>query len=162
MTRANPQTPFVLKGWHVLAGLVAFFGADIAVNTVFMMDAYGSFPGETSVSPYEDGLAYDGALAQLRAQKAMGWRIAAGPDRAGGLQVQVVDRQGAPLSGLRISGQLERPATEIGQKTVTFRATAPGVYAASAGPLSGAWDLTLTVLDAQGHKALADRRLLLP
>jgi nitrogen fixation protein FixH len=162
MSLSDTRPAFVLKGWHVLAALLAFFGADIAVNTYFMVVAYKTFPGETSVTPYEDGLAYDSTLSQLHAQQAVGWRIAAGPAGAGQLTVQASDKAGAPLRGLRVAGELLRPATESGRRTVAFKETQPGVYAAAAGPLGGAWDLNLTLTDAQGHKALAQRRLVMP
>jgi nitrogen fixation protein FixH len=154
-------TGFTLKGWHVLVAILLFFGADIAVNAVFMITAYRTFPGETSVTPYEDGLAYNAAIKQMKDQQALGWRIAAGVNDAGHVQVQALDKAGAPLRGLKASGELLRPATETGRRSVTLRETAPGVYVASAGALTGAWDLDLTLVDAQGHKAVAERRLVL-
>jgi nitrogen fixation protein FixH len=160
MSASEIRPGFVLKGWHVLVMILAFFGADIAVNTVFIVDAYKTFPGETSVTPYEDGLAYDKTAAQVRAQEALGWRIAASAG-AGGLEVQALDRAGAPLRGLKVSGQLTRPATETGKTAVRFAETAPGVYSASAA-LTGAWDLTVTVSDSHGRSVVADRRLVLP
>ncbi len=162
MSLSQTHPPFVLKGWHVLAALLAFFGADIAVNAYFMITAYRTFPGETSVTPYEDGLAYDDTLNQLHAQEALGWRISAGAADPAHLRVQASDRAGAPLRGLGVSGELLRPATESGRKAMAFKETAPGIYAAAAGPLSGAWDLHLTLIDAHGRKALAERRLVLP
>lgn len=162
MRIADSRPGFVLKGWHVLVGFILFFGVDIAINTVFMVQAYATYPGEASETPYEDGVAYNGAIAQLRAQQAVGWRISADGSSSGALRTQVVDRQGAPLAGLAVSGVLQRPATEAGRKVVSFHATQPGVYSADAGRLDGAWDLELTVRDDKGRKALAERRLVLP
>ncbi len=48
-----------LNGWHVLAGFVVFFGVTIAVDTVMIVDAYRTYPGEAAASPYEEGLAFD-------------------------------------------------------------------------------------------------------
>jgi nitrogen fixation protein FixH len=160
LTASRPA--FTIKGWHVLVAFIAFFGLVIAVNTVFMVQAYRTFPGETSVTPYEDGLAYNTTLKQLQDQKALGWRITAGVSPAGRVQVQAFDRAGAPLHGLRMSGELLRPATETGRRMIAFQETAPGVYVAAEGVLSGAWDLSLTALDERGHKAVAERRLVLP
>ena len=164
MTDAHIQARpgFQIKGWHVLAAMLLFFGGDIVVNTLFMVDAYKTYPGESSLTPYEDGLAYNAALQQRQAQAALGWRISAGSVGDQGLQVQVVDKAGAPLRGLRVSGELQRPATEAGSRTVALQETAPGVYTAVAAGLHGAWDLNVTALDGQGRKALADRRLILP
>jgi len=164
----NPAAPvparpgFRLTGWHVLAALVLFFAADIAVNTVFIVRAYRTYPGEVSVTPYEDGLLYDAALRQKQAQAALGWRATAGFAGADGIAVTVADAAGAPVRGLTVSGLLQRPATETGKRQVAFRETAPGAYRASAGALDGAWDLDITAVDARGHKFIAERRLVRP
>ncbi|HEX7759297.1 MAG TPA: FixH family protein [Caulobacteraceae bacterium] len=161
-TVAGTRPHFVLKGWHVLIGFLLFFGVDIAVNTVFMVSAYRTFPGETSMTPYEDGVAYNKALQQRRDQEALGWGITADGSASGRLQVQASDRTGLPLRHLHISGLLRRPATENGAKVVTFDEASPGLYTASAGRLSGAWDLGLTIHDEHAHKAVAEHRLVLP
>jgi nitrogen fixation protein FixH len=153
---------FVLKGWHVLAAFILFFGVDIAVNTVFMMSAYKTFPGETSLTPYEDGVAYNATLRQRRAQATLGWKLAAGVQGAGLVRVDASDRSGAPIHGLAVSVRLERPATESGERDLQLRESAPGVYTAGANGLVGAWDLDVTARDAAGHVASADRRLTLP
>ena len=162
MTPAAPHPRFVIKGWHVLVAFLLFFGADIAVNTIFMVSAYRTFPGETSVTPYEDGLAYDSAIAQQRAQAALGWRMTAGFTDKGDVQVQVFDRSGAPVNGLIVVGRLQRPATETGSKTVTLKAVGPGLYVGSPAGIKGAWDLDVTAHDQQGHKMVAERRLMAP
>jgi nitrogen fixation protein FixH len=162
MSLSESRPSFVLKGWHVLVAILLFFAADIAVNAYFMVIAYKTFPGETSVTPYEDGIAYNSALKQMRDQKALGWRITAGAVEGGQLQVQAFDHAGAPLNGLRVSAELLRPATETGRRTIAMAESAPGVYTASTSALDGAWDMNVTLLDAQGHKAIADRRVVLP
>ena len=161
-TPTTGAPPFVLKGWHVLAMLVAFFGVDIAINTVFMVKAYGTFPGEISKTPYEDGIEYNATLAQKRAQAALGWRLAAGPDGPGRLRVDAADRTGAPVRGLKVSVHVERPATEDGQSDVALREFEPGVYRGETSMPRGAWDLTVTADDGRGHVAKADRRVLQP
>jgi nitrogen fixation protein FixH len=162
MNPAAPPPRFVIKGWHVLVGFVLFFGADIAVNAAFMVSAYRTFPGETSVTPYEDGVAYNATLAQQRAQAALGWRMTAGFGPGGDVRIQAFDRAGAPLSGLRMSGRLQRPATETGARALSFSAAEPGLYVASTAPLAGAWDLDVTARDGQGHTMVAERRLIRP
>jgi nitrogen fixation protein FixH len=161
MNPAAPPPAFVLTGWHVLAGFVLFFGADIAVNTVFMVSAYRTFPGETSVTPYEDGLAYNATLAQQKAQGALGWRMSVAVDGRR-LRLEAFDRAGAPLRGLHVVARLQRPATEAGAQVVTFEEAAPGAYVAAPGARAGAWDADFTVHDAAGHAFLAQRRVVLP
>ncbi len=162
MTGAVRSGGFRLRGWHVLVAFVLFFVIDIAINAVFMVQAYRTFPGETSVTPYEDGLIYNTTLSQRRAQAALGWRIAAGLEGQDGLRIEVVDRSGAPLSGLRVTAVLRRPATETGAHTARFHEAAPGVYLARDRRSSGAWDLEFTAQDAQGRQATGESRLVSP
>ena len=68
MTARAVKKPFRITGWHVLVSVVAFFGVVIAVDSLFLVLAYRSHPGQVSVTPYEDGLAYNRAVAQRRAE----------------------------------------------------------------------------------------------
>lgn len=130
-----------ITGWHVLFGLVLFFGIVIAVDAVFMVKAYRSFSGEVASNPYEAGLAFNKTLAQRRREAVLGW--SAGVETpAGGKSVVVVlkDRDGKHLDGLSVTGVLERPATETGRQTLNFKPLGQGRYEARA-RLDGAWDL---------------------
>jgi len=163
MTDTTASRPrFVLKGWHVLIAFVVFFGIDIAVNVNFMLSAYRTFPGETEATPYEDGINFNKALRIKREQTRLGWRFTAGADAADGVRVAAFDRSGSPLRGLRVTGRLRRPATEMGERDVALVESAPGIYLAKGVKLNGAWDLEVTARDAHGHLANADRRLFQP
>lgn len=159
--RSEPDavaTGFQVKGWHVAAGVTAFFAVVITVDVSFAVLAYRTHPGQVSVTPYEDGLLYDRHIAQLQAQARLGWRATAQP-RPGQLVLTYADASDRPIEGLTISARLERPATETGRITLKFRATAPGRYEASVGQLRGAWDLT-TEARTRGNVAfIAERRL---
>lgn len=161
MSDATQTAGFRLKGWHVLAALVAFFGVIIAVDVTFLMAAYRSFPGQVSVTPYEDGLAYNKHMAQQRAQAALGWRAAVAKT-SDGVMVQVLDRQDAPVAGLKITGLLSRPATEAGRLPLVFAETAPGRYVATVAPAAGGWDLSLTATSQGAERLEAERRLTWP
>lgn len=161
---ATPQTEtsgFRIKGWHVFAGVSAFFAVVIAVDATFTVIAFRTFPGQVSVTPYEDGLLYNQKLAQQRAQEALGWRAAAEAE-PGQVVVQFVDEEGLPLRGLRVQGQLKRPATETGRIALAFAEVAPGRYVAPTGRIDGAWDLTSEARDARGAVFAAERRLTWP
>jgi nitrogen fixation protein FixH len=161
MSQAHAPSGFRLTGWHVLAMIVGFFATVIAVDVTFTVLAVRTFPGEVSVTPYEDGLLYNRTLAQLAAQEKLGWRAAAAAE-AGQVIVELRDRGGAPLSGLTLSGKLERPATEAGRKQLAFREVRPGLYAAAPGGLAGTWDLTAVATDGRGRRFEAERRLTWP
>ena len=74
MTRSDG---FTLKGWHVLAGMIAFFAIVLAMDAATIVFAYRSFPGESTRNPYEAGLAYNATLARRSREAALGWRVEA-------------------------------------------------------------------------------------
>lgn len=152
---------FQVRGVHVLLGVIAFFGVVIAVDAAFTVMAVRTFPGQVSVTPYEDGLIYNRRLAQLKAQDQLGWRAAASA-AAGEVVLTYSDRNGGPVTGLTVTGKLERPATETGRIALKFAERSPGRYAAPAGALSGAWDLTAEARGAGGAAFTAERRLTWP
>lgn len=152
---------FRLNGWHFLAIIVGFFAIVVTVDVSFAVMAYKTFPGEVSVTPYEDGLLYNKKLAQIAAQEKLGWKAAAAAEPRAVVLI-VEDAAGQPVRGLRISGKLERPATETGRLNAAFRETAPGRYEADIGRETGAWDLTAEARDDAGHLFMAERRLTWP
>ncbi|MBL8555838.1 MAG: FixH family protein [Phenylobacterium sp.] len=161
MTATDNAPGFRLTGWHVLAGVVGFFAVIIAVDASFLVAAYRTHPGEVSVTPYEDGLAYNRRLEQLRAQERLGWRAsAAAAERA--VAIEVRDAAGRPIQGLALTAKLERPATEAGRLTPVFREVTPGRYVAREPRLSGAWDLTAEGRDGAGRRFQLERRLTWP
>ncbi len=166
-TLAGP--PFELRGWHVLLALVGFFAVVIAVDVGFAIQAYRTFPGEVSATPYEDGLRFNQILAERSAERALGWKagiqasaVSGGSSPTSGrirLVVTLKDAAGAPLKGLKLTGRLERPATEAGALSTRFTETRPGIYQAIAPETPGAWDLTLNAVDPAGRKFQAQSRL---
>ena len=155
------RRPFRITGWHVLASMIAFFAVVIAVDVAFTVMALRTFPGQVSVTPYEDGLLYNKKLDQMAAQERLGWRASAAQE-GGAVAIQMRDAQGAPLVGLTVRGRLERPATEAGKITLAFREIIPGRYVADARGLAGSWDLTLFAHDAHNNAFEAERRLTWP
>ena len=158
---AAPRTGFRLNGWHVLAMITGFFAVVITVDIGFVVMAVKTFPGEVSATPYEDGLAYDRSLEQLRAQERLDWRATAAAE-PGSVVLEMRDRAGKPLAGLAVTGALERPATEAGRVILVFHETRPGRYVAHPGDLVGAWDMTVHAADRAGARFIADRRVSWP
>ncbi|MGZ3378089.1 MAG: FixH family protein [Phenylobacterium sp.] len=155
---ASPRPEFRFTGWHFLAVIVTFFGIVIATDTYFTILAVKTFPGEVSSTPYEDGLAYDKAFAQLQAQNKLGWRATAAAEPEA-VAFEVRGKDGAPVSHLAVTGELERPATEAGKIALTFHETRPGRYVARTQALHGLWDFTAHATGAAGVRFNADRRL---
>ncbi|WP_300574599.1 FixH family protein [Phenylobacterium sp.] len=149
---------FRIRGWHVLAAMCAFFGVIIAVNAVFITAALRTYPGEVSITPYEDGLAFNRQLAQQARQAELGWRAAARAEAAS-VVVEIADAQGRPVEGLSVQGRLQRPATEAGALDLILTEAAPGRYQAPLDAILGAWDLTIQAKAPQGQDFRAERRL---
>lgn len=154
------KPPFTVKGWHVAAGVVAFFVLVISVDAGFLVMAYRTHPGQVAARPYETGLIYNAELERLRAQDALGWRVGA-EARPDGLNVLMQDREGRPLTGLKVSATLRRPATEQGRAEVALKEETPGRYGADRA-LSGVWDARIEAVDGAGRTFFAERRLTWP
>lgn len=137
-----------ITGWHVLIGVVLFFATIIAVDIVFMVQAYRTFSGEVASNPYEAGLAFNRTLAQREKEAALGWSASVETPEGKTVVVKVADRDDKPLDGLSLTGVLERPATENGRQTLNFRSLGGGRYQ-SAAQLDGAWDLRATARNAK-------------
>lgn len=155
---AVPAPGWTLKGWHVLAIVTGFFALIVGLDVWFATLAYRTFPGQVSDTPYEDGVAYNRRLAQEAAQASLGWQAAAAAD-PGRVRLELRDASGAPLSGLTVTGRLERPATEAGRITLAFREAGPGRYEAAVPGAAGAWDLSFRaaadeVRDLEGQRRL--------
>jgi nitrogen fixation protein FixH len=161
MTPAQSAPGFRITGWHVLAAVVTFFAVVVAVDMAFLVTAYRTYPGEVSVTPYEDGLAHNRFVARQKAQAALGWNATAAVEGAT-VAVEFRDRAGAPLQGLRLAGALRRPATEAGKIALAFTEAAPGRYVAAARPAAGAWDLQILARGGQTQSFEAERRLTWP
>ncbi len=151
---------FTIKGWHVATGVTAFFGVIIAVDAAFLTLAYRSHPGQVADKPYEAGLLYNAELERQRRQDRLGWRAAA-EARPDGLAVWMRDADGAPLAGLTVTADLQRPATEHGRTRLALRETEPGLYLARTA-LDGTWDAGVAARDAAGRDFVATRRLTWP
>lgn len=145
---------FTLRGLHVLLALLAFFGAVIAVNVVFALEAIRTFPGEDVQRSYLQGLHYNDTIAERRAQAMLGWRATATLGAAAhgaSLSVTLSDRSGAPIDGVSISGELERPADARFDRQLVFSPEGGGRYAAQLEELPpGLWRLRAHAQDDGG------------
>lgn len=145
---------FTLRGGHVLAGLLLFFVAIIAINIAFAVAAVQTFPGEDERRSYTQGLHYNDVLAERRAQALLGWqaRSQLSPSGEGArLVVQLHDANGAAIERATIDAVLRWPPSEGGDRTLRFSHLGGGRYVAELGALrAGRWDLRARAQDAQG------------
>ncbi len=141
-----------IQGWHVLAGMIVFFGIIFVVNGVFLVSALNTHTGIVSQQPYRKGLDYNARIAADARQQKRGWTHVASLDVKQGIaRLELADKQGRPVSGLSVRGFLGRPSTEQHDTRVTLSETeTPGIYSAPVGALSpGNWLLQLEVRETK-------------
>ena len=145
---------YELTGWHVLLSLVAFFGAMLLVNGIFVYYALGTFGGGDTSDPYRKGLHYNDTLAEAAAQDERGWHTELSYDRsAGQLSLLLRDKEGRALRGLAVVSTIERPATDKDDMALKLVESEPGVYSGKARFASGQWLVAATVEDPAARSA---------
>ncbi len=147
--------PFRLNGKHVLAALLLFFAAIIAINITFAVAAVQTFPGEDERRSYTQGLHYNAVLAERRAQAEIGWHAYGALEASADgpvLTVDLRDRDGRPVEGAVLSGVLRWPPSESGDRALEFSSQGNGRYIARIGSLNaGRWDLRARAEDHGGQ-----------
>ncbi len=119
--------PFRIKGWYVLAGLIAFFGIIIAVNVTFITFAARSFPGESVERPYEKGLRYNLTLQQRQQAEAGNWQANITISNSSLLVIHITNENG-PVDGLEVNIHLVWPGLPDRDRRLTLLASGPGTY----------------------------------
>lgn len=145
MSTAGEHDPPRIKGWHVLAGMIAFFGVIFAVNGVFLYQALSTHTGVIASEPYRKGLAYNERIAEEARQLELGWRdeltLAPAGDR---VTLKLTDSAGRPVGGLKIAGLIGRPSTTEHDIQLELGEQPAGIYAATVPALAaGTWLVSL-------------------
>ncbi len=155
-----------LTGRFVLLTLLAFFGVVFAVNFLMMKLAIDTLPGTEVDSAYSASLGYGKEILAARAQSLRNWQIDAhirrGSDGGATLQVEARDKTGAPISGVKFQGRLERPTDRRADRSVELAEVGVGIYQGTAlSVAAGQWDLVIEG-DAAGKRMfLSKNRVLL-
>lgn len=157
---------FELKGGHVLAMLLAFFGVTIAVNVLFTFYAISTFSGEDVTKPYLHGLEYNKTLTARAAQDGLGWSAEIGAMREGDadilVSVRIVGSDGMPRSSLRVEATLRRPTNASLDRTLALEAVGDGLHRAALKDVSrGQWDVIARATSGDGDVFEAQRRIVL-
>ena len=127
---------------------IAAFLVVSAVNGALIFFAEDTFSGLETDNAYERGLGYNQALAGEAAQERLGWHAQAaiygdGEERHT-LRVELLDRDGRPIAGLRLRAYLVRPSNAGLDLSLTLQPAGDGAYAADfVLPAPGQWDLRL-------------------
>jgi nitrogen fixation protein FixH len=129
-----------LRGQHVLAMMIAFFGVIFAVNGYFLFAALSTHTGIVAVEPYRKGLAYNQRIAADESQKELGWLTEIKGEATGRVTLSIRDSAGLAVTGHKATGILGRGATERFDQRLLFIERDAGTYVADAAPLaSGFW-----------------------
>jgi nitrogen fixation protein FixH len=153
-----------LKGWHVLAGLLGFFGITLAVNIALTVYAIDTFSGEDVPKPYLRGLEYNRTLESRAAQAALGWTATVDATREGAataIRAKISAHDGSAKSALAVEATLRRPTDATLDRTIELAAIGGGEYrAATDGLAPGAWDIIVRAKEG-GAVFEAERRVVL-
>ena len=155
-----------LTGRAILITLIAFFGVIIAVNTVFIIEAVGTFRGEDEPTAYLQGLEYNRTLAAREAQARLGWRASIDaarlPSGVVTIAVTMQERDDHPVGDLRLTGSLDHPSDAERDRPLAFRAAGKGVYfGTTQGVAPGNWNVVIRARAPDGTPFEARREVFL-
>ncbi|MFO1069635.1 MAG: FixH family protein [Geminicoccaceae bacterium] len=141
---------------------VAGFGVVLAANGTMIWYATTSFPGLVTTKAYDEGIAYNQNLEAAEAQAKLGWQpaLTVRPLEGfrGGLELRLLDRDGAPLDGATVSAKLERPVEVEHDFAVALEGRGGGRYAAAFDvPRVGVWDVHLVIRRGDASFVLDER-----
>lgn len=154
-------------GYHTLAALVGFFGVIFAVNGFMTYIALSTFSGIETQNAYQTGRDYNERLEAAAEQRALGWRVsfdetfAATPEGADAtVAVQVLNAEGAALTGLAGDLTFWRPVVRGEDVVATLTETAPGIYSAQASlPARGHWEMRLLLEREEAAPYYLEKRI---
>ncbi len=160
-----PASSKPLTGRFVLLTLLSFFGVVFAVNFVMMKLAIDTLPGTEVDSAYTASLGFGKEIIAAHDQDLRSWRVEAhiqrGADGNATLQVEARDKHGAPVSGLKFQGLLERPTDRRADRPLGLAEVGIGVYRGTAELVAaGQWDLVIEG-DVSGKRMFLSRNRVL-
>ena len=155
-------TSFTLKGRHVLAMLLLFFGTVFAVNFYMARVAIQTFSGLEAEKPYQEGLKYNDVIAAARQQAERHWTVDAKvePQKDGVLLI-VTQRDGAGVatSDLAMKAIFLHPADRRRDVAVDLVAAGNGVYRVLAPVSAGRWDVQIEAFKDQALLFRSNNRI---
>ncbi len=137
-TKYDRMIPF-----YIAIVFVLFISADI----VFAYIAIKTNPGVTVQNAYDIGLKYNVLIKEAEEQEKSGiksvldWKIQGGQLN---LDFTLLDKDGNPLSGYKVSGHLVRPVQSGIDESCSFKEKKPGIYQAEQVlPIKGIWKVLI-------------------
>lgn len=147
---------FKITGRMVLLAMVGFFAIITAVDGVMMYLAISTFGGIDESDAYRKGLKYNTRIEAENAQKKLGWTDVIALSESGDkLIVTIKNRDGAPVEGLSVEAKIERPTTNIYDKTLALTEIGGGRYETVVpGLLKGGWNVDVSARESANPGAV--------
>lgn len=145
MANVDESGGWTLKGWHVAAMFIGFFGTIIAVNLFMASKAIGTFPGLEARNGFAESQTFQERRA---AQLALGWQVDA-TLQDGVLAIAFTDAEGAPVEVASMEAVIGK-ATHVQQDQepeFTYRA---GVFRTPMALEPGNWNIRLRAVAPDG------------
>lgn len=135
------RKPFEITGRVVLLTMVGFFAVVTAVDSIMIYLAVSTFGGLDEADGYRKGLKYNQRIEAEAIQSKLGWTDKIAVSESGDkLVVTITSHDATPVEGLSVTAKVERPATNIYDRTLTLQDVGGGRYETSiADLLKGGW-----------------------
>lgn len=144
---SQKRSPRPLTGRMVLFCLFGFFGVIFAANGIMVHAALSTFDGLDTDSAYQAGRRFEQDVANAKAQDARRWHVDAKmtpkADGTAGLDIEVRDAGGRPISGIEATAVFERPTDRRLDREFAVNEDAPGRFHGSVAIPAGQWDLII-------------------
>ena len=155
-----------ITGRFVLIAIVSFFLVVIGVNAVMMRLAIATLPGTEVDSAYGASLAYQKEIQAAHEQNGRRWKVDVHverqPDGAAILTLHARDAGGTPLTGLTLSGHLERPTDRRADQPLNIVEGGEGSYRGTTRAVApGQWDLVVEANGGGKRLFLSHNRIIL-
>ena len=153
MTEQTTDTESTWKftGRHMLTIMLVFFGVIITVNGYMAYVAVTSWTGLLARNGYVASQDFNGVLAERRRQDEIGYKseLRYVPNE---MRLVMRDRDGQPLTGLKVELLVGRPAHENDDQKVTLLEGEPGVYGKSLQLAAGQWNIDVIAIDTSNRR----------
>ena len=153
---SDRATAWRLFPWAIGLGLATV----IAVNGYMVASALRSFPGGARGGEgFDLSNRYNAVIEQTKERAAVGWQAVASVRADNRPVVLLIDRDGTPIRGAKVTAMAERPVGVSVALDEVFDEDAPGRYVGrTALTMPGQWDVHVTVA-TDGHGFAATRRV---
>ena len=145
--QAAAENPREFTGRHMLVITLAFFAVIIGVNFVMAYLANSTWSGLVVANGYVASQSFNADEAVAKAQEARGWKVVLNHG-TGTIMLNFADRNAAPLSGMKVTGQARRPTSERQDKMLDFGEAGQGNYSAPADLAPGLWEIVIAASES--------------